>query len=314
MFQIQSIREQGSQNQFSFAGAMELQESFFLGATVNFITGKDDYYMNFEEYDQDQFYNNIDTVFTPINASITDTTVYFNNLDSWTFTQGIVTEIKAVNLKIGALYNFGKALRLGASIVTPTTFTMTESFTEDAVEYLDNGDIITGDPISNTIKYKVKEPYAFHFGASLKVLNLLFSAGAEFKDWSNAQFITDPPYGEYKNQINSRLEDDFKAVTKLRLGAEMYIPIVRAKVRAGYFTDPSPYRYTNIRPDKEYFTAGASLMLDKQVMVDVSYMLGQWERETQDNFTNNPYLEEATSPVFEDLSFQKIVGTLSVRF
>lgn len=314
MFQMQSIREKGSQNQFSFAGAMELQENFFLGATVNFISGKDDYYMDFSEIDLEQLYNDVDTVFTPINNTITDTAVYFNNLDSWTFDQSIVTEIKAVNLKIGALYNFGKSLRLGATIVTPTTFTMTETFSEDAVEYLDNGDVITGDPIGSTFKYKVKEPYAFHFGASLKLLNFLFSAGAEFKDWSNAQFLTDPPYGEYKNQINIRLEDDFKAVTKLRLGAEMYIPIVRAKVRAGYFTDPSPYRYTNIRPDKEYYTAGASLMLDKQVMVDVSYMLGQWERETQDAFTNNPNILEATTPVYEDLSFQKIVGTLSIRF
>ncbi len=314
MYQIQSITEKGSKNHFSFAGAMELQENFFLGATVNFISGKDDYYMDFSEIDEGQLFNTIDTVFTDINSSITDTAVYFNNLDSWTFEQSVVTEIKAVNLKIGALYSFGSALRLGASIVTPTTFTMTESFSEDAVEYLDDGSVITGDPITNTLKYKVKEPYEFHFGASLKLLNFLFSAGAEFKDWSNAQFMSDPPYGESKNQINRRLEEDFKAVTKLRFGAEMYIPIIRAKVRAGYFTDPSPYRYTNILPNKEYWTAGASLMLDKQVMVDVSYMLGQWQRETQDSFTNNPYIEEATSPVFEDLSFQKIVGTLSVRF
>lgn len=319
MLQEQAVTEKGSKNHFSFAGAMEVQENFFLGATVNFISGKNDYYMEFSETDEHELFSTIDTVLdTARNQSgdiiynefgdiLIDTTVYYNNLDYWLFDQSVVTKMTAVNLKIGALYRFGDALRLGATIVTPTTFTMTETFTEDAVEYLDDGDVITGDPVTNTIEYKVKEPYAFHFGASLKLLNFLFSAGAEFKDWSNAQFLTAPPYGdESQVQINNRLEQDFKAVTKLRLGAEMYIPVVRAKVRAGYFTDPSPYRYTNVRPDKEYLTAGASLMLDKQVMVDLGYMIGKWKKETTDALTN--------SPANEDITMQKVVGTLSIRF
>ena len=47
-------------------------------------------------------------------------------------------------------------------------------------------------------------------------------------------------------------------------------------------------------------------MLDKQVMVDLGYMIGQWQRETTDYLTN--------SPALEDISFQKVVGTLSIRF
>ncbi|RQW00592.1 hypothetical protein EH223_17740 [candidate division KSB1 bacterium] len=319
MFQEQSITEKGSENHFSFAGSMEVQENFFLGATVNFISGKNDYYMEFSETDKYELYNTVDTVFDTLynefNDIIVDTTMYYNNLDYWLFDQRVETKLSAVNLKIGALYRFGNTLRLGASIITPTTFKMTETFTENATEYLDNDEIITGDPITNKIEYKVKEPYAFHFGASLKLLNFLFSAGAEFKDWSNAQFLTDPSYGnESQMQINNRLEEDFKAVTKLRFGAEMYIPLIRAKVRAGYFTDPSPYRYTNIRPDKEYLTAGASLMLDKQVMVDLGYMIGKWKKETVDALTSNPDPSLYYTPVSENVTLQKIVGTLSIRF
>ena len=203
-------------------------------------------------------------------------------------------------------YKIGDVSRITG--VDAATFSITENWSEKGVEYYDDPSV---DPWTNeyygTTKYKVKEPYSFNFGASAKLLNFLFTAGAEFKDWSNAEFLTEPPVGnESQHQINNRIEEDFKAVTKYRLGAEMYIPIIRAKVRAGYFTDPSPYRYTNVRPDKEYWTAGASLMLDKQVMVDLGYMIGQWQRETTDYLTN--------SPALEDISFQKVVGTLSIRF
>ncbi|MBN1466012.1 outer membrane protein transport protein [candidate division KSB1 bacterium] len=303
MYQTQTITEKGTRDHFSFAGSMEVQENFFLGAALNFISGNDDYAMELVEEDIYNLHNTFE--YEPSNG---DTLYYINDLDYWTMSQSIDSRIKAVNVNIGGLYRFGDFLRLGATIVTPTTFTITENWTESGIEYYDDVNVEPyASDYSGTTKYKVKEPYSFNFGASAKLLNFLFTAGAEFKDWSNAQFLTEPPVGnESQNQINNRIEQDFKAVTKLRFGAEMYIPIIRAKVRAGYFTDPSPYRYTDIRPDKQYVTAGASLMLNKQVMVDLGYLMGEWQRETTDGLTN--------SPALEDISFQKVVGTLSIRF
>ncbi|MBN1560583.1 outer membrane protein transport protein [candidate division KSB1 bacterium] len=299
MYQTQTITEKGTRDHFSFAGALEVQENFFLGASLNFISGNDDYAMELVEEDINNFHNTLEQDELG--------NLYINDLDYWMMSQTIDSRIKAVNVNLGGLYRFGDFLRLGATVVTPTTFTITENWTESGVEYYDDVNDPYTSGYSGTTKYKVKEPYSFNFGASTKLLNFLFTAGAEFKDWSNAQFLTAPPVGnETQNQINNRIEEDFKAVTKLRFGAEMYIPIIRAKVRVGYFTDPSPYRYTDVRPDKQYASAGASLMLNKQVMVDLGYMIGQWQRETTDYLTN--------SPALEDISFQKVVGTLSIRF
>lgn len=300
LYQKQSIIEQGALNTFSIAGSIELQENFFLGATVNFIGGKDDYSMEFSEHDIYNLHNVYQDYDQDGNENISD-------LDEWTYQQSIVSEFRGTNLKLGALYGFGRALRIGATVTPPTTYKIKETWADSWDEYYDSGDEFHVEEESGVTNYKIRTPYTFSFGASMKVLNFLFTAGADFQDWSQAEFLNDPPIlGETKNEINRRIATDFKSITKLRLGAEMFIPIVRAKVRAGWFQDPSPYRFTDVRPDKDYITAGASLMLDKQVLVDLSYSRGSWKRETIDYLTN--------SPALEDITLEKVVGTLSIRF
>ena len=300
VYQEQTILEQGSLNHFSLAGSVELQKDFFLGATLNFVSGKDDYAMQFGEYDIYNLHNVYQEYDENGNENISD-------LDYWEYRQNIVSDFKAVNFKLGALYRFGRMLRIGATVVPPTTYKIKETWSDSWDEYYDTGDQFSVDEASGSTTYKIKTPYSFNVGASMKVLNFLFSAGADFQDWSNAKFLTESPIeGESKTEVNGRIQKDFKAVTKLHLGAEMYIPIVRAKVRAGVMEDPSPYRYADVRPDKRYYNAGASLMLDKQVMVDLSYTHGQWKRETVDYLTQ--------FPTREDIAFDKVVGTLSIRF
>ena len=300
MYQKESIVEKGSMNHYSFGISSEMQENFYLGATVNFLSGKDDYSMEFSEND----INNLHNVYQEYDA---DSLENISDLAEWNYRQSIVSKISGANIKIGALYRLGRMIRLGAAISTPTTMKIKETWADSWTEVNDSGGSYDVPEESGSTTYKIKTPYTFSFGASVKVLNFLFSGGADFQDWSQAEFLTDPPIaGSTKHDVNNRIAKDFKSVTKLHLGAEMYIPIVRAKVRAGWYQDPSQYRYADIRPDKEYLTAGASLMLDKQVMVDLSYQRGEWDRETIDNLTNSPALEK--------ISLDKVVGTLSIRF
>ena len=133
------------------------------------------------------------------------------------------------------------------------------------------------------------------------------SAGMEFKDWSQAKFRTDPPIsGTTKTDANFFIKENLDAVMKIRLGAEMLIPLVNARVRAGFFNVPSPYKDAEFMPDKEFLTAGASLMLDKQVMVDVGLVHGSWKQRSFEPLTQQKILE--------DISYDKIIGTLSIRF
>ncbi|NOY61340.1 MAG: hypothetical protein GXO75_20700 [Calditrichaeota bacterium] len=296
LYQTESLIEEGSLNQFSFSGAMEVQKNFFLGATVNFVGGTDDYNVSFEE---DDIYDVYHAPFNEQDGIIAD-------LKYWTYEQGITSKFSATNLKIGALYRFGSALRLGATIITPTKFKVKESWTEKIAETYEWG---AEDPFNDggDSEYQYQTPYGFNFGASFKLINILLSGGMEFKDWSQAKFLTEPPVaGVTKGEINVRIKKELQATTNLRLGAEMYVPLIRARLRVGYYNNPSPYKYADLKPKREFYTAGVSLMLDKQVMVDLGLIHGSWKQQTTDGITNVPTLEDKT--------FDKIVGTLSIRF
>ena len=296
LYQKESLIEEGSLNQFSFSGAMEIQQNFYLGATINFISGKDDYSTQFEEKD---IYNIYNAPFNEADGIIAD-------LDYWLYDQSIVSELSATNLKLGAMYKMGNAIRLGATVITPTKYKVKELWSEKIKEYYDWG---AEEPFENSgeFEYEYKTPYGFDFGGSLKLVNLMLSGGIEFKDWSQAKFQTEPPIaGMTVGDVNVKIKKDLTSTTKIRLGAELYLPVIKARLRAGYFNDPSPYKYATYRPEREYYTAGASLMLDKQVMVDVGLMHGMWQVEESDGITAETTLQDKT--------FDKIVGTLSIRF
>jgi len=296
LYQEESLIEEGSLNQFVLSGALEVQKNFFVGASINFISGKDDYGIKLTETDVDSIYN----------EPFDEQTGVIADLDNWVYNQGLVSDFSATSFKLGALYHLNRAMRIGATVVFPTQYTITESWSENFDETYDWG---KEDPFSDSgeFEYKVQEPYSLGVGGSFKLLNILLAASVEFKDWSQAKFKTEPPIaGVTKGDVNVRIKQELKAVTKVHLGAEVYVPLIKARVRAGYFNNPSPYKYTEIKPDKDYLTAGASLLLDKQVMVDVGLTHGSWEQETFDPLTNASSVEEK--------GFNKITGTLSIRF
>ncbi|MBN2411973.1 outer membrane protein transport protein [candidate division KSB1 bacterium] len=296
LYQEESLIEEGTMNQFVLSGAVEIQQNFFLGASINFISGKDDYGVKLTETD---VYNIYDKPFDSQTGVIAD-------LDNWVYNQGLVSDFSATSFKLGALYHVNKATRIGATVVFPTQYTIKESWSENFDETYDWG---KEDPFTDSgeYEYKIQEPYSLGVGGSFKLLNIMLAASLEFKDWSQAKFKTEPPiFGVTKGDVNVRIKQELKSVTTMHLGAEVYVPLIKGRVRAGYFNNPSPYKYTEIKPDKDYLTAGASIMLDKQVMVDVGLTHGSWEQQTYDPLTN-------TSSV-EDKGFNKITGTLSIRF
>jgi len=297
LYQIESLLEDGSMNHFSLSGALEVQKNFFLGATVNFISGKDNYNLVFDENDILGIY---DEPFDDMTGVIAD-------LDKWSYNNNITSKFNATNFKIGALYRFGSALRLGATVITPTRYKIREEWSERFDETYDWGQ---EDPFedSGEYEYRIEEPYSFEFGASFKLLNILLSAGAEFKDWSQAKFHDDPPIaGTTKGDVNANIARELQSVTKLRFGAELYVPVIRATLMLGYFNSPSPYRYTEVLPDKEFISAGAGLALGRQARVHVGLIHGTWEQESIDSLTGG-------IPTMEEKSFDKVIGTLSIRF
>ncbi len=296
LYQQQTLDENGSRNHFSLAGSVELQKNFWFGATVNFISGKSNYHLALGEYDDGNYYSYFNE-----NEKI------MSDLDYWLYDQNIVSDFKAAQIKFGVTCQLGRAIRLGATVTPPTRYMVKERWSETQKEYYDGLDAAQVLADEGQSSYEYTEPFIFAAGGSVKLLNVLLSGTVEFQDWAQARFLTDPPVSwESKEELNYRLSRDLRSVTRYRAGAEMNIPLMHARVRAGYFNDPSPYRYLQHRPNKHFVTAGTSLLLGRQVMVDLAYIYGGWQEETNDDLTRTSALE--------DKEYKKVVATLSVRF
>ena len=263
---------------------------------MNIIRGRNDYGVHFVESDVRNLYS----YFNESEKEMSD-------LDYWDYNRNIGTEFKATNFKFGILYHMGKALRVGATLTTNTRYKLKETWSEDWKEYYDTATEAAAYDYSSNWSYEIREPYAFGLGASYHVSNLLLSAALDYKDWSQAKFLNEPPVASVTMaEVNRAIRSDLKAVTTMRFGAEYYVPILLARVRAGYFNQPSPYKNVELRPKRNYYSAGISFMLDKQVMMDVSYLTGKWKQKSSDDLT--------VEPTLEDKKFSKLIGTLSIRF
>jgi hypothetical protein len=299
VLQSQQIIESGSLNNWSIGGAIEVQKDFFIGATIDFTSGTDDYSMIFKEFDSENVHESF-----MVDSIISD-------LDYHSYTMNVLSKYSATGLKLGALYRSGKALRIGATVGIPKSHTVKEDWNWDHKIKLD----LNGHRKINSYafddegqyEYKFQEPYSFGVGASFNLLNfLLLSGDLEYRDWSQAKFKTEPPYGGTQTEANLSIKENLKDVTKIHLGAEMFIPLLKARLRAGFFRDPSPYKAAGELIDKNFISAGASFMLDRQVMADFGWIRGAWKDEATDDLT------QATT--YEDREYNKFVGTLSVRF
>ncbi|HHL72909.1 MAG TPA: hypothetical protein ENJ29_10380 [Bacteroidetes bacterium] len=276
--------EVGTLNQWTAAGAVDLSPAFSVGLSMNFITGKDDYTFTFKERDRDDIYTFAD----------------FRRDDS------IISSLSGFNMTIGGLYRVNSELRLSAYMITPSTITISENwqtvevttFDEDPSESSDEG---------GQFQYKMRMPYIFGAGAAFNFAGLLLAGNIELLDWKQVRYETEPPLeGLSRAEANDQIRDTFRSTTRIRLGAEYTIPKSRTQIRAGYYIDPSPLYNATTTRDRELYSLGLGLLLDKQVKLDIAYVFGEWE-ET-DPFDNN-YVTSLT----RSISYKRLLATLSIR-
>ncbi|MDZ7343555.1 MAG: outer membrane protein transport protein [candidate division KSB1 bacterium] len=289
--------EEGSLNNWVFAGALEVAPNLSLGAALNVWRGDNDYLFSFEENDM------LFDLYTFHNFRIENT---------------IRSEFSGVNVKFGGLYRPMSFFRLGFTVATPITYTVKEKWRSKEETYFDDSDNVAGpdsayvpDPLSGNWEYKIRSPFSFGVGASLNVANLLLAASIENNDWSQVRYKTEPPIeGLSLAQANEELARKYRNTLRYRLGAELTLPIIDLQVRGGYFYDPSPLKGLPADADREFLTAGLGIFLDKQVRLDVGVITGQWYdyKAPLSDFSDDEI------QLSEKITYNKIVASLAVRF
>jgi len=279
--------EEGSLNNWTFAGAAEIAPNFSLGAALNIWSGDNIYQLTFNESD------------LPFNLY---TTMNFHD------EQEVTSTFSGYNLKVGGLYRPLPNFRLGFTVGTPVTYTIKEEWRRDWEEVFDADSVHTYSG-KGLDEYKIRSPFSFGLGASLNVANLLLAGSVESNDWSQVRYVSDPPFEDKtKAEANKELQSQYRSTLRYRLGAEMTLPLIDLQVRAGYFYDPTPlgpdYFAGGRVPkdaDREFFTAGAGIFLDKQVRLDLGVITGRWLAYKNPDFS-------------EKITFNQAFAALAFRF
>ena len=279
--------EEGDMANWVFAGAIQVTPNLSVGAALNLWRGNDSYDWAFNEEDVNNYY-------------------YYNSYD---YLQQIRTDFSATNFKIGAFYQLGFLGRIAGTIATPIKIKAKENWRETVsqVEDADSPNQNYENSDGGKWDYGIQSPFTFSVGAALTMLpNIVLSADAEYTDWSQTRYTSEPPTG---NQFRKNLDfkNNFRATTTIRMGGEFTIPFINTQVRAGIIHQPSPLVNAPKEADRLFYTAGVGLLLDKQFKLDIAYVTGSYEKQ-------GSYLNEYFDNVTEKIDINQIYATMSIRF
>ena len=283
VYQLEQVSDEGGLNQWSLAAGVSLSPNFTAGATAMIWSGQSDYQFSFRQEDRQNLYN-----------------VLPGDFDSYTLSRNLLTDYSAIGLKLGGMFDLPSGLKLGVAVGLPVNFHIDETFTESDVLIFDDGfeDRIDGDPA--VFEYEVTTPMHFDAGASINTDLLTLAGGIRYRDWSqtefniNNDFLDDPDYVGLL-QENSFIRQDYEATLQYNLGGELYLDGLDAMVRLGYAVFPSPLKDAPAEMDKKYLTGGIGFRIDRYVSLDLTFLRGSWEQESEDEFTPGGTLEEITT-------------------
>jgi len=278
--------ETGSLNTWTASGAMAVSPNMSVGVGLNFWTGGSDFQSTFREVDIDDIYA---------------------DFESFTRDDGLNTNISGFNVKIGGLIEL-PLLRLGATISTPVTFKVKEDFFTSEKLLDDNLDLADESFDEGFFEYRIKSPWTFTGGASLNLLNFVFSGDIEYNDWTQIKYKSEPPFEDVtQTEANLSIRNNYRATTRIRLGGEFTLPLTGLSFRAGYFKDPSMFQGASSDEDKQFYSAGIGFLVDKQVRLDVTLVHGFWKNFNQDLPGTDATID------YEDIEVNKAFVSLAFR-
>lgn len=160
--------------------------------------------------------------------------------DKLTYTEYLRTEGVGVNLKLGVIYKISQALRVGATVHTPTALSLTDTYNNTfSYEYTVNGSSYGGDvysPETDGISdYKLRTPWRASASAAAVIKKIGFiSADVEVVDYTNNRynFTADVPSQQNEadeRAVNSEIQKAYKQAINMRLGAELALDNFRLR-------------------------------------------------------------------------------------
>ena len=251
----QFVRTQGSISEMVFSLAANYEEKLQLGVTVG---------VPFLSFSEDKTYMETDKE---------NRNLIFNELS---YKEYVRLNGTGVNLKLGMIYRPIHAIRIGAALHTPTSFSIEDSYSTSMVyDYSDNGDFrYNADSPEGYYEYRLRTPWRVigSTGVLFKKAGFL-TAEVEWADYSSAAFnfnkATSTSDKDYQQKLNREVNTTYESSFIVRLGGEAAIDIFR--IRAGYNYITSPFAGENY--NRGAWTAGFGVR-EKGFFLDLAYRRG----------------------------------------
>ncbi|MDW7693635.1 hypothetical protein R9C00_02680 [Flammeovirgaceae bacterium SG7u.111] len=255
--QQETIKSKGAQYEWNISYGGNLDDTFYYGVGLGIQTLR---------YSRDREYS----------ETINDTEP---NMTDLLFIDRLSQSGIGVNLKAGVIYRPIDAVRVGVSFISPTWYSITESYSEEMYVSYDNlvipvgfedGEVITKrlsnenvvPPPYEDLTFSLKTPYRLNAGVSFFFGKIGFvSVDGEYVAYNSAS-LNKPRYkidgadaGFNFDADNRTIEKNFAQTVNLRIGTEFRIKHLRLRGGFAYYSDPQADSNL-LASSHKYFTTG----------------------------------------------------------
>lgn len=285
--QNQSAIISGGTSELNFAGALNISNQLYIGASIGMVNVRYSRTASYTEKGKVSIYNDDPNDPNGIPVGYATPEDY-----SFNYTQNQETRGSGVNGKIGVIYRPVSNFRIGLNYQTPTWLYVEDQYTENLFTSLSGNAPVIGDGIYSPYNYNLRTPSKASVGASYVFGGqAILSADVDFIDYASTHFSADG--GGMNDQTindNAFIKKNYTSAVNYRVGGEYKIN--NFNIRAGYGLNGSPMKNdTDNIFDTQYYSGGLGYRLN-EYYIDLAYQRVQSEERL------SPYaLNNGTQPV-----------------
>lgn len=281
----------GGNEEYSFNFGGNISDRFFFGVNLN-VRAID---QTVEEYYEESAQNP---------SQFQDGFVSMDNA-FWLRTQG-----GGVNFQFGAIFTPFGGLRLGATVTTPTWYTLTDEWDYTMNTAFNNGNSYTENSPTGSYSYNLTAPMRWSLGAAYTFLDRgLISVDYENVNYANTR-LSEEGYGNNVfSEENDLIKKSFNNASVLRVGAELRLTD-RVALRGGYQNYSPAIKGSNGR---KVYSAGIGFNLTPATTLDFAWtkLAAKTDKfQLYDDYSEYVSVPEGTNTN----SLSKLVCTLAVKF
>lgn len=265
--QSQRAERSGRLSETSLNFGANYNDKVYIGASLNF---------------QSPYYKSkVQTTETPLDVANTD-------LVNYTYTEILETTGLGFNFKLGGIVKAGDYLRFGASMQTPTTFTLTDNYrTKLNSELREPSETFSEQSSLSVFEYRVRTPWRF-MGSVAGILGkkALVSFQYEFADFSGGKLKNANSYGSDADfsDTNDAIETFFSVSNIFRAGAEYrFTNEFYGRAGVAYFSNPNKANEITDADLNRYQYSGGLGYRAASWNLDITYQLAQFQEVYKTN-------------------------------